>query len=910
MTAPQFLRVSTVALALLSGLGPPGRAPGQAPEASTRAPFPRFKVPDEWQARFWATPNARAFLKLEPKQAADLVPTQAGLRFCRCPACDAEESGDPLSWSIETPKGLTCRVCKVTLPSDKYPAPDDKKQIPEEAVEVLPGVTHKYPYHLVEASRQRFDGERLFLAARADYEAREFLSKAALYAAARAGGSADEKERRRLATLACVIVLRFAQVYPAYATHVDQPGSQAYFQQADLAPPYRLGYRTAKWDWTGSLDVPLNLVIAYALVRDGVEMDEAGQLLGETDPRTKVEKDLFLASARFVAGQPEEYTEASLRATRGILAVGRLLNHEGLLREANARLSRFAERGFYHDGFWRQGTLTAHLRVLDQLEGWIRQLLGDPVTLRDSPADPVAVAGDGWLALARGAGSAPLTDTPTADVLRASWPAPARGDAPRSPKILGGTGVARLAVGRGDGALDLELRSLGTQGPHRIQRQALRLGVGGRTVLGDLDEQLGLASGWERASVSHNTVLIDGLNHRESLARANEAAPSGDFLFFAADPDFQVVTLDDSRAYPDSATLYRQTVVASAGKSSRYAVSLFEVHGGLQHDQVFHGASGSSARWSSPAAAGPAPATLLPPGLTAVKNSYALDLRWFVQAMGEVRPVAQGTVGRPTTATLVDDQARAAGVRLHLLGETPFTAITALTPDATDGPEAAGAGTQRGTLILRRRSGDGSTLVSRFVTVFEPTGAPFPPLRRVGRVASPDGTVVILIETDEGPEYVIINSTPRTPRTVRLGDGSELTTDGLAVRLGPAGMALAGGTFAEYAGKRVSQPAANGAVNRAVRLAGAESRGWFETDTVIEDAQSLAGRVMVIRHGDGVRRAWTIQGVLNRPEATRLLVREEPGFVLDSPGDPARYYQFPGDEHPGPHSFRIGRIVR
>lgn len=85
--------------------------------------------------------------------------------------------------------------------------------MPEEAVEVVPGTTHHYPYHEIDAAFQRYPGERLYLAAKADYEAREFLSKAALYAAAKAR-SVEGEERRKFEALAAVILLKFAQVIP------------------------------------------------------------------------------------------------------------------------------------------------------------------------------------------------------------------------------------------------------------------------------------------------------------------------------------------------------------------------------------------------------------------------------------------------------------------------------------------------------------------------------------------------------------------------------------------------------------------------------------------------------------------------------------------------------------------------
>ena len=59
----------------------------------------------------------------------------------------------------------------------------------------------------------------------------------------------------------------------------------------------------------------------------------------------------------------------------------------------------------------------------------------------------------------------------------------------------------------------------------------------------------------ELATASHNTVVVDGLNQRETPLMAGKPAAGSDFLFFAADPDFQVVSADDRRAYPQSASL-------------------------------------------------------------------------------------------------------------------------------------------------------------------------------------------------------------------------------------------------------------------------------------------------------------------------------------------------------------------
>ena len=155
----------------------------------------KAEIPAAWRTQFWASPSGRALLRLDPKQVADLVPVQSGLRFCRCPACGAEERDEPLLWSLEQPKALKCRRCGVIVPSDKYPAKANGKEVPEETVEVLPGVIHHYPYHAVEEGKARYPDERLFLQARIDYEARKYLAKAALYAAAE---SAPGRRRRAI----------------------------------------------------------------------------------------------------------------------------------------------------------------------------------------------------------------------------------------------------------------------------------------------------------------------------------------------------------------------------------------------------------------------------------------------------------------------------------------------------------------------------------------------------------------------------------------------------------------------------------------------------------------------------------------------------------------------------------------
>lgn len=907
-----------------------GRAPAAsaAPVAAStplddRDPFAHFDLPDEWEARFWADPGVKSLLAIDSRALADLVPVQAGVRHCRCPGCDAVEADDPLAWSVLKPTILTCRHCGLTVPNDQIPARNEKK-VPEETIEVLPRVLHRYPYHVVEPEKQRLPDERLYLSAKRDYEAREFLAKAALYAAVRSREREADPDAPTLARVAAVILLRFAQVYPAYATHYDQPGEPKFFQPANLPPPYRRGYRTGKWDWTANLDVPMNLVIAYALIRGSPALVEAGRVLGDPNPSRTIERDLFRASAEFVRLQPEEFGEMSLHAYRGLLAVGRLLGDDTLVHEARARLDAFAERGFYHDGCWRQGDANAHRRVVGLIDGWIGRLSAGPADLRGIAAtatgrrDPVRRADEvPMLALARGASAAMLADPGTPEVLQASWPSRIAESVPRHPALLGGAGLARLAVGKADAALDIELRGLdGHGGPH-FQRQAIRLAVNGRPVLGDLDEQAPTVGGWDRATASHNTVVVDGLNQRESPTRAQTPADGGRFLFFAADPDFQVAVLDDPHAYPRSTERYRQTLIVGATGRARYGVSVFEVRGGLQHDQVFHAAPGSTARWRMSAPMAPGPATLLPPSIRFFPDARTADGRWFVQAYGEFRSLSEARLSKPTMASLNGPDGL--GIRLHVLSDTPMTAYTASSPDPSVGTDTdidagtgPGQGAGRAGLILRRRSEDGATLTTTFVNVFEPIATGAPPLLRVGRAHASPGTVIVYLETAQGSEHLVINLEPGTVREVKLPDGRALRTDGVAVRVTPHDLTLAGGSFAESGGGRARQEPASGRVVAAHRDVSSAGPGYFLTDAAVPDPDALVGRTLLIRHGDGTVRGWTLTRVENTPDgdAARLHVHEEPGFLIEPESGHARYYQFPRNTAPGPHAFHVPRLTR
>jgi hypothetical protein len=901
------------ALMLALVLAPATALRAMPPPPPGVGPLTGLDLPDTWEARFWADPAVKAMLDRDAAAVAAMVPKQAGFRHARCPSCGASERDDPLRWSPATPDKLACRACGGTFPNETIPAkvppgPNLPPAVPEEAIEVRTGVVHRYPYHAVEAGKAQYPDERVYLAAKRDYEAREFLAKLALYAAVRYREAPPEPAvDPALARLAATLLVRFAQVYPDYAVHRDQPGQAKTLQPAAVRPPYRRAFETAKWDWTGALDVPLNLVIAYALLRDDPALAASGAALGEPDPRRAIEERFLRPAATFVRDQPADLSELSLYACRGMLAVGRLLDDPGLVDEAVLRLQRFARRGFSHDGLWCQGDPNAHRRILNLLDGWVARLLGEGQGEGEGP--PGADAPSALdrvlpqLAVARAAGDAPLTAPVAPEILQAAWPAPAARAPTRRPALLGGSGLVRLAVGSGPDAMDLELRGLADPDGLRSNRLALRLAVAGRPVLGDLDDLPPAPDGLDRATSSHNAVLVDGLNQRETLDGLRRPAPPSSLLFFAADPDLQVAAMEDRQAYPRSAARYRQVVALCAGPRTRYGVSIVDVEGGLQHDQLHHAAPGVAARWGAAVPLATGPDSLLPPALRYLTTARAEDGRWFVQSLGAVDRLASARLDGPTNAWL--DVAEGPGVRLHLLADLPA--------DLHAGRSPVPGGGARGTLVLRRRSAEGGTLSSRFVTVYEPTGTTVPGLRRVGRVDGPPDAVVLLIQGADGDEHLAFNLRPGTERTLTLADGRSLVTDALAVRVDANGLTLAGGQFATLGDLTVRAERVAGRITGVGPEPdpGATTRSVFEVEAAIADPAAVAGRALLVRHGDGVARGWTVEyAELIDAEHARLHARELPGFHLDAQTGAAVYDQYPGTSHPGPHRFVIPGLSR
>lgn len=570
------------------------RAAADAPVVKLSPEIRALLPSPEWEAAYWSNPDSVALLELDALAIARLMPLQAGLRWARCPACDAPEASEPLQWSPTKPLVATCAKCGVDLPNDQYPAkvppaPGQPPVVPVETIEVFPRRIHTYPYHTVPPERQRYPDERIYIEARRDYAAREALFKAALYAATRWNRQVPADRDPRMARLAAVIVLRFAQAYPSYATHTDQAGQPATFQSARLRPPFRPGFTTGKADWLACFDLPVPLLLAYALVRDDPALDEAGRLLSDGDPRHTIETQLFRASAAYVAAQPEEASEAALYAARGLLLAAQVLNDQTLAALARRRVLTIIDKGFAVDGLWRGGDATAQKRVLAIIDGWIRPLWGAGLELASSTslklaheAMPAAISGDG--------------------IAVVSWPSGPMADT--RPRVFGTSGVAQFAAGLG--------------------ATELRLTLDGRA------EDRAPSSRWRTAIRIGDMPAATSTLRSESPGAIRRQSP--DTLFFAADADFQVACFQSRSISTEQPARTRATVLTFDDPAGACALIVYDADPAGAVEIDFHAAEANSGDWEfAPNSAEPAyrvstgaTSVLLPVGASAALRVHSL----------------------------------------------------------------------------------------------------------------------------------------------------------------------------------------------------------------------------------------------------------------------------------------------
>lgn len=440
-----------------------------------------------------------------------------------------------------------------------------------------------------------------------------------------------------------------------------------------------------------------------------------------------------------------------------MLAVGRLLGDKALVAGATAKLDRLAEdRGFYHDGFWREGSLTAHRRALGQIDGWIKPLLSGGA----EPPAPAPARGGGCVAL-----GAVLRPGPPgllaakADHRRPPFPhCSAALGWPGSPSVRERTRSTSSGASTPSSSIGFNGRRSGSRSGKNRPRRPRRIGRPG-VGLGPL---VGQSEHRHRGRAEPSGV------HRQGPDAHSRRRLS---LFRGGRPRLPGRHARRPQGLPGLNHPIPTNDHRHAGPESRFALSVFDVTGGLQHDQLFH-ADASAVHWEVPVATEAFPQACSHRGIT--RGPQREVLRRPVVRRGVWQPPADlpgVRRQRPDDRDARRPRSPPGPREAPPARRRPVPGLHGAGPDI-DQPTPRIDTEGRATLLVRRRSAEGATLSSRFVTVLEPTGEAFRPLLRVGRVASPEGTTVVFVETADGPEHLVVNASPvvhlRHPRHGRV----------------------------------------------------------------------------------------------------------------------------------------------
>ncbi|MCC7494544.1 MAG: heparinase II/III family protein [Fimbriimonadaceae bacterium] len=861
--------------------------------ATAIAAEPRvFTVTDDAATRQRLASQVAYLMSLSTAEVLDIVPTSSGgIYFTDCPNCEfgAEEAGCfNTTWNPRQPHQLTCKGCGATYPG--HP------QFPDQTFQTVAapgGREHRFHYW------ERADGYRTYFRAHADYWAREWLEDQV----AALGDLYHLTREDRYAERALLILNRFAEVYPGWATIFDYP-----FRPKILAPytvtriPGVEGFRNSRWTWWAYMDIPLDLVKGW----DGLQSWPALRAGANAPMAQRIEQDLFDALIQFVLGIDEDYTNMSMGMWRAGISAGRVLRRPEWVHDCVRRLERLLQTQFLYDGHWMEtadsyaAQTDGGLRVVfDAANGY-----SDPPNYRDAvdgrrfdQLDLRQVA-PGFEAQAATVGSVRLPDNRLVPV-NDTWAVHGKTntwwrDSQRTtmqPVLLPATGLAVLGGGAGQQQVHAYLNH--TMGRYHKHHDALSIGLfaNGRELAPDIGYTwTNYRLHWPTLTHSHNTVVVDGLN--SALDREHTGHRLREF---AVADGFQVSSVDALSAYPQRVSRYRRTLAMVGHDSSDcYFVDVFEVAGGQQHDWLLLGSVDED---STPTVAGatltPYGGTLLNAGLSFTRPRDFGSPNPDGHAFGFWEHLQRGELGGPTVTlatTLVANPA--VGLRSVLAPGSGATVYLGRVPSVRRAQETNGLlDRDLAPAFCVRRSGAG--LASRFVAVHEPL-RPGPALDL--QVSERDGVLLLRIARGRQVDWYMQSLTDGAKATFATPAGPlEFAGDFALVRQEDDGWQAATlvGERLRHGLVDLRAEARTGAVLAVGREPLPGSRSWLE----VAGPAAAPGTTLMLTFADGSLRPFNIAAREPRDGRTRYRLVEDLGFEVTA--DQTRLTSYPQRTIPG-----------
>ncbi len=826
-----------------------------------------------------------------------LAPDKTGFRFVGCANCDEGTQEGQLTWSIDDPHRVRCTYCGMVFPNEQYR--EDRVMRMTNPV----GEEVEYPYWEDEM------GYRYLFSAKAWREARVYFAARGEDLGALYQATGDRAYARR----AALILDAFARYYPGFLVSSDRANQQKGFV---LEPPYP--NTGGKWGRWRADEMPTDLVYAYDSIYNSGELKRLSGEVG-VDVKARIENNFFRGAVRQDEYHGPQYGNASPRIYEGYAVIGRVLGDPGLVHEAVRRSVGLFERRFFADGFWCEGSVGYHrmtmrgmTEVLDALRGY-----SDPPGYTD-PEDgtrfedldlerdtPIIGRANRILEICHYPDGRPVPFHDNWAYLqeprvRRNLKVPERSVS----TLLSGMGHAWLGRGGGEAQAQVHLHFSGGYGHEHADNLSIALFARGQELLPDLGYTHTRYRAWSKSTLGHNTVLID--EHRQYTQ--GDGGPSDGRLlgFETAFEPVQWMEASAEQAYPGLAKVYRRTVMfVDAGGTDTYAVDLFRVVGGSQHDWALHG----NADWDGDATISvplqPYAENLLP----GVKVRFPAYERDQGEAEGRnpsyafFQNVSRGEVTDGATVTFTVSESPV-GVRSHLPGLSGAEVFLGDAPSLRRAEENdALLNRYRMPIFLARREGP-PPLSSCFAAVHEPYGGE--PFVDSVTLETPEGDAIALRVRHHGVTDHIVHRAEPGRGPLRVGNlriegevGFVREREGIPEMMGVwGGVEIRWGAYV-LSGSGVYE----GKVMAVLREAEGAPYNALVVQAYLPEGEGMKGATAIATFGDGSTFGCRVAEVKRVGEERHLVLEEDPGISVE--GDGARRLSFPQRKMPGQVSFRV-----
>lgn len=817
------------------------------------------------------------------------LPEKPPIDFCDCPNCYGGSEGRGIfTWTVERPNELTCRYCEtvIALPDERYP--EAHEMVGENAL----GEEVSFPYYLNEERDARH-----FLSGHIDRRKRSWLVNQCI-ALGKAWFVTRKPEYARRVLLA---LNRAADFYPHYPAIHNRGVNRIRFCESQV-PPYP--WDAGRWGNFHN-EIPKGMLRAYELVRESDQFEALSQELGY-DVRAHIEDDFFRPTYDAVEASPYKVTNVVGYDIAGAGMMGRVLGDPEMVHRSFGWMMLNLTEGFFFDGTWHEspsyhymtlGGLRSAFRIVEGYSdppGYVNETDGT----RFDDLDPLSVAPfwgkvqDAFKVVGHPDG--------TSAVMHDTWPNQKRAEQREATvsTILPGYGHASLGRGSGPDQMQAQLHFSGAYGHAHRDCLGMTLWAKEREMLSDIGYTWTNIRWWTVSTISHNLVAVDG---SEQQTRDSD----GDLLsFFPGDGQGQVsvVEADGKRAYAniEGLDMYRRLLVTvPVSQSDAYVVDISRTRGGSRHDWLLHGSANEDMT----------AACSLP--LSDAGTDFAGEepgQSWEVWR--NVRH-ARADGGFEVSFAYKEEPDR--GVRTHIVGNTPTDVYLGETPSV----RRAGFGSNgdnRKVLdywmphLAARRTGE-APLHTVFAAVEEPfLGEPFIDEVRELEITPADANCVALEVTSGAITDTIISTLDEAPFPARVAGG--VTMRG---RLGVVrrvegeltGMWLFEGLELSADGEGIAAQTAklSGGITGATRVADGAEHDALLTDADLPIGEEIAGRWMIVRHGNGFTHGYEIARVEEREGGVAIVLTDDHGLRID--GETTEEMYFPRREINGDNTFEI-----